>query len=117
MFGLLATLGCDTEAESDCVCTPCSGAITLFVVDSAAQPATDWSVVATLDGAPVDMTACNVNVRAGSNQCTFGDELGVYQVTVSGPTGQVQATTRLASRVGQNCCTCLSSTLQQVALP
>jgi hypothetical protein len=117
VFGLTAIAACDEQVDGECVCTPCAGAISLFVVDNAGQPATDWTVAATHDGESVDTFTCNTDVRAGSNQCSFGDALGVYEVTVVGPTGSVQATSRLASRVGQNCCACLASTLEQVALP
>lgn len=117
VFGLCALLACDEEATGECVCTPCAGAISLFVVDNAGIAATDWTVAATHDGESVDTSNCDADVRAGTNQCTFGDALGVYEITVVGPTGSVQATSRLASRVGQNCCACLVSTLTQVALP
>jgi hypothetical protein len=88
-----------------CGCFACSSAISLFVIDEAGQPINDgWEVEASLDGQPVDTSACEVGVRPG-NQCAFGFDSGVYEVVVRTPSEEKHVSARAAARGGLDCCT------------
>lgn len=110
-------VACDTETF-ECECFPCGNAITVIGLDSAgALAAGEWSVTATLDGAAIDTASCDTDNRAGNNQCSFGTATGVYQLTITSPTGSKAAAARFASQVGQNCCQCLQPSSIQVVIP
>lgn len=104
---LLAT-GSDCSNLGQCECFPCQSAVVLNVFDEDSQPLSDWVVEATLDGLPVDVSACDEAVRISPGTCSFGSETGVYRITVQAPGFQTrQLAARFAARSGEDCCSCL----------
>jgi hypothetical protein len=87
------------------------------MVDASGAPVVaGWDVVAELDGAVVDTSACGDGVRVG-NSCSFGFSAGVYEIVVRTPTEQKQLVGRVASAGGQDCCTgCLATETIPVVL-
>lgn len=121
-FTLAATLAATQLAACSagvrCECVPCGDAVTLSVVDQTGAPIVDdWNVEASLDGQPVDTTACAPEART-SNSCGFGFGAGVYEVVVRTATTEKHVVARLAGRAGQDCCaSCLTSDTVPVVLP
>ena len=107
---------CDGTTGFACECFSCSGsAVTLNVVDTAGNAnGGDWTVEATLDGAPVDTSACDPAVRNGVNSCGIGQSVGVYEIVIRTASTTKELTARFAGKVGQDCC---ASCLQGESLP
>jgi uncharacterized protein YigE (DUF2233 family) len=104
----LAALGSTCGNLGQCECFPCQSAIVLNVFDEDSQPLTNWSIEASVDGAPVDTTPCAPEFRINPAGCSFGFETGVYRITVQSPgfrTRQIAA--RFAAQSGEDCCRCL----------
>ncbi len=105
-------------SPTTCACTVCADAITLTVVDSADAAVNTFGVEATVNGNPVANTSnCDPGVR-GTNTCSFGTELGVYDIVVRAPgfaTKELAA--RFASDGGTDCCVnCAPNTLVDAVL-
>ena len=109
----LFAMGADCSSIGQCNCFPCTSAIHLKVFDNQNNALTDgWTAEATVDGTTVDdITNCEAGARFG-NECTFGNQTGLYRITVRAPgfaTRQLAA--RFAAKSGEDCCRCLSETV------
>jgi hypothetical protein len=104
MMALVLAVGsCD---GFECVCGPCSLAVSLAVVDgNGAAITTGWQVEAMVDGTVVDTANCAELVRAG-NQCAFGNATGVYEIVVRTENQEKRIVARSASTDG-DCCRCV----------
>jgi hypothetical protein len=104
--GVLA--GADCGSSTGCDCTACNAAITLNVADEAGEPLDDddrWVVEATVNGQPVgEPTPCAIGTRT-NNQCAFGDQPGVYELTIRAPGFEtLETVARFPERTGVACC-------------
>ena len=101
-----------------CECFPCGSAISVFVVDAdGAAFGGDWTIEASLNGAPVDASACDPAARVGANTCGVGVDTGTYQMVLRTPTAEKAFTARFAGRAGQDCCNCILGDTVQVEIP
>ena len=96
-----------------CECLTCTSAIDLAVFDADGEPlASGWTLEATLDGAAIDVSSCDADLRF-ENVCSFGSQSGIYRMAVRG-TGFAtrELAARVAAKSGEDCCNnaCVSST-------
>jgi len=120
LVGLLSLVSAGSCPDGfTCECQPCGAAVSLTVVDEDLVAfGGDWAVEASLDGVPVDTSACDPVARQGSNACGFGFETGVYQFVLRTPTGEKSAVARFAGRAGADCCNqCLLGDSIQLVAP
>jgi hypothetical protein len=112
-----AASGCPGSNGFECECFPCTGAISLNVVDDAGNAlGGDWTVEANLDGEVVDTSSCDPSFRNGVNTCTFGFTAGVYEIVIRSPREEKELKGRFASRAGQDCCNCVTGEVISVVL-
>ena len=120
VFSVAFLMGSNCGGFTDCPCIPCTGAVDMSVVDSAGNALnTGWIVDATVDGVAVpDVSNCDINFRVG-NECTFGQDTGIYRINVSGDGFLTrQKTARFAAKSGEDCCrvACLGPALVEIVL-
>lgn len=117
VFLLLMLLAGCPGGGFECECFPCGSAIDLRVFDADGQALIEaWQVEAQLDGEVIDTTACLPENRGTSNACGFGLQVGVYDIVVRTPSVEKSVRGRFSSRVGQDCCGCLTGEIVNVIL-
>lgn len=120
LLGLLGFVSAGSCGDGfTCECEPCGSAISIAVVDQdLAAFGGDWTIEASLNGAPVDAAACDPGARQGVNTCGLGFEPGVYQMVLRTPTAEKAFVGRFAGRAGVDCCNqCLLGETIQVVAP
>lgn len=104
--------------QTDCMCLPCTTAVTLTVIDGrTGGPITTFVLDALLNGDPIGQPPeCSEETRTG-NSCSFGQEPGLYHLVVGAPGYETRETLVRQPDQGSGdiCCrACLSS--QEITL-
>ena len=109
------TTGCPGDAPDACQCLVCSedAAVAIDVSDEEGVEVEDFVVEVLYNGQNLGQPeGCTPESREGDNSCTFGSELGIYQVVILAPGYERYEGTVRISDEGERevCCrACLSS--------